>query len=103
MTKNRIALIAIIAAAGVITATPKPQTAVKPQAPLNAEAQLATIKDYCVTCHNDRAKTANVTFENMTPASIAEHPDVYETVSYTHLRAHETPEHLVCSLLLEKK
>ena len=24
-------------------------------------------------------------------------------VSYTHLRAHETPEHLVCSLLLEKK
>src|SRR5665254_15859 len=27
----------------------------------------------------------------------------YETVSYTHLRAHETPEHLVCRLLLEKK
>src|SRR5678815_1972330 len=24
------------------------------------------------------------------------------TVSYTHLRAHETPEHLVCRLLLEK-
>src|SRR5678815_2744516 len=27
----------------------------------------------------------------------------YRTVSYTHLRAHETPEHLVCRLLLEKK
>ena len=25
------------------------------------------------------------------------------TVSYTHLRAHETPEHPVCRLLLEKK
>ena len=24
-------------------------------------------------------------------------------VSYTHLRAHETPEQLVCRLLLEKK
>src|SRR5674536_375850 len=24
-------------------------------------------------------------------------------VSYTHLRAHETPEHLVCRLLLDKK
>src|SRR5674536_388144 len=24
-------------------------------------------------------------------------------VSYTHLRAHETPEHLVCRLLLEQK
>eukprot|EP00658_Telonema_sp_P-2_P010357 TRINITY_DN13907_c0_g1_i3.p1 TRINITY_DN13907_c0_g1~~TRINITY_DN13907_c0_g1_i3.p1 ORF type:complete len:123 (+),score=16.75 TRINITY_DN13907_c0_g1_i3:147-515(+) len=27
----------------------------------------------------------------------------YAPVSYTHLRAHETPEHLVCRLLLEKK
>ena len=26
-----------------------------------------------------------------------------EPVSYTHLRAHETPEHLVCRLLLDKK
>src|SRR5678815_6093202 len=25
----------------------------------------------------------------------------YMPVSYTHLRAHETPEHLVCRLLLE--
>eukprot|EP00658_Telonema_sp_P-2_P041670 TRINITY_DN29838_c0_g1_i2.p1 TRINITY_DN29838_c0_g1~~TRINITY_DN29838_c0_g1_i2.p1 ORF type:complete len:104 (-),score=30.44 TRINITY_DN29838_c0_g1_i2:9-320(-) len=28
---------------------------------------------------------------------------VVYAVSYTHLRAHETPEHLVCRLLLEKK
>eukprot|EP00658_Telonema_sp_P-2_P043319 TRINITY_DN31259_c0_g1_i3.p1 TRINITY_DN31259_c0_g1~~TRINITY_DN31259_c0_g1_i3.p1 ORF type:complete len:481 (+),score=110.15 TRINITY_DN31259_c0_g1_i3:182-1624(+) len=28
---------------------------------------------------------------------------VEKPVSYTHLRAHETPEHLVCRLLLEKK
>eukprot|EP00658_Telonema_sp_P-2_P004948 TRINITY_DN1184_c0_g1_i1.p1 TRINITY_DN1184_c0_g1~~TRINITY_DN1184_c0_g1_i1.p1 ORF type:complete len:300 (-),score=100.31 TRINITY_DN1184_c0_g1_i1:20-919(-) len=28
---------------------------------------------------------------------------VFVPVSYTHLRAHETPEHLVCRLLLEKK
>ena len=26
-----------------------------------------------------------------------------QAVSYTHLRAHETPEHLVCRLLPEKK
>eukprot|EP00658_Telonema_sp_P-2_P047727 TRINITY_DN36326_c0_g1_i2.p1 TRINITY_DN36326_c0_g1~~TRINITY_DN36326_c0_g1_i2.p1 ORF type:complete len:268 (+),score=92.67 TRINITY_DN36326_c0_g1_i2:174-977(+) len=29
--------------------------------------------------------------------------DAMNAVSYTHLRAHETPEHLVCRLLLEKK
>src|SRR5678816_753900 len=27
---------------------------------------------------------------------------ICDPVSYTHLRAHETPEHLVCRLLLEK-
>src|SRR5678815_4765977 len=30
-------------------------------------------------------------------------PSCLLPVSYTHLRAHETPEHLVCRLLLEKK
>ena len=30
-------------------------------------------------------------------------PQPATPVSYTHLRAHETPEHLVCRLLLEKK
>src|SRR5678816_3721593 len=30
-------------------------------------------------------------------------PNEVVAVSYTHLRAHETPEHLVCRHLLEKK
>src|SRR5678816_2730206 len=34
---------------------------------------------------------------------LEEFPDGSYAVSYTHLRAHETPEHLVCRLLLEKK
>ena len=43
--------------------------------------------------------------EEVTP-SVVEQPvreDDLEPVSYTHLRAHETPAHLVCRLLLEKK
>src|SRR5678816_4763508 len=32
-----------------------------------------------------------------------QHRSAKIAVSYTHLRAHETPEHLVCRLLLEKK
>ena len=35
--------------------------------------------------------------------SIGELLTVYEPVSYTHLRAHETVLDLVCRLLLEKK
>ena len=38
----------------------------------------------------------NVPLFNVTDAGVT-------AVSYTHLRAHETPEHLVCRLLLEKK
>ena len=53
--------------------------------------------------------------KNKTSESFVELIDLYATfcdlaeietpdsVSYTHLRAHETPEHLVCRLLLEKK
>eukprot|EP00658_Telonema_sp_P-2_P037458 TRINITY_DN26943_c0_g2_i1.p2 TRINITY_DN26943_c0_g2~~TRINITY_DN26943_c0_g2_i1.p2 ORF type:complete len:177 (-),score=43.49 TRINITY_DN26943_c0_g2_i1:9-539(-) len=37
------------------------------------------------------------------PFSLAEGSCTPRAVSYTHLRAHETPEHLVCRLLLEKK
>eukprot|EP00658_Telonema_sp_P-2_P052233 TRINITY_DN4042_c0_g1_i3.p2 TRINITY_DN4042_c0_g1~~TRINITY_DN4042_c0_g1_i3.p2 ORF type:complete len:106 (+),score=13.02 TRINITY_DN4042_c0_g1_i3:700-1017(+) len=37
------------------------------------------------------------------PSSIETAPASIGAVSYTHLRAHETPEHLVCRLLLEKK
>ena len=39
-------------------------------------------------------------YQNIWDALVAEG---FITVSYTHLRAHETPEHLVCRLLLEKK
>eukprot|EP00658_Telonema_sp_P-2_P069912 TRINITY_DN593_c0_g1_i2.p2 TRINITY_DN593_c0_g1~~TRINITY_DN593_c0_g1_i2.p2 ORF type:complete len:129 (+),score=31.12 TRINITY_DN593_c0_g1_i2:533-919(+) len=35
--------------------------------------------------------------------NLATHREQVDAVSYTHLRAHETPEHLVCRLLLEKK
>src|SRR5674536_288468 len=37
-------------------------------------------------------------YDSIIQEGIEENP-----VSYTHLRAHETPEHLVCRLLLEKK
>eukprot|EP00658_Telonema_sp_P-2_P074745 TRINITY_DN6402_c0_g1_i1.p1 TRINITY_DN6402_c0_g1~~TRINITY_DN6402_c0_g1_i1.p1 ORF type:complete len:258 (-),score=52.27 TRINITY_DN6402_c0_g1_i1:9-782(-) len=38
-----------------------------------------------------------------TRAARLQHSRSSAPVSYTHLRAHETPEHLVCRLLLEKK
>jgi mono/diheme cytochrome c family protein len=82
MKRNPIALIAVISLAvlvsasstGVFSASPAPPT---PQAAA-AETQLATIKQYCVGCHNDRAKTGGVTFEGITTASIGQHAEVFE-------------------------
>ena len=45
-------------------------------------------------------KTAS---ENIEEDEITIDIDEPETVSYTHLRAHETEADLVCRLLLEKK
>ena len=42
-------------------------------------------------------------FEEIVALSGGKGRTAFEAVSYTHLRAHETPEHLVCRLLLEKK
>jgi mono/diheme cytochrome c family protein len=44
----------------------------------NNVAQLATVKQYCATCHNDRMKSAAVSFEGLTPEMIGQHPDVFE-------------------------
>jgi mono/diheme cytochrome c family protein len=82
MTKNPFALIAVAALAGLLTASvPRVFTAAPavaaPQAAA-ADTQLATIKTYCAGCHNDRAKTGGVSFDGITAASVAEHPDLFE-------------------------
>src|SRR5678815_5883092 len=46
---------------------------------------------------------AGILFDEQSGLSSNESALTSLAVSYTHLRAHETPEHLVCRLLLEKK
>src|SRR5687767_16003642 len=59
-------------------------TAAQSQAPVSvasragAEQPLATVKQYCAGCHNDRMKTAGVSFDGVTVESIGEHADVFE-------------------------
>src|SRR5674536_389046 len=47
--------------------------------------------------------TSQSTVSSLWALPLTEAQDRLSSVSYTHLRAHETPEHLVCRLLLEKK
>ena len=54
-----------------------------------------TTKKMAVQCFQDRGSWQSL--------NLAQGALYIITVSYTHLRAHETPEHIVCRLLHEKK
>src|SRR5688572_14859661 len=45
-----------------------------------AAAQQALVDKYCLTCHNDRAKTGGFTLEGLSLANAGAHPDVWEKV-----------------------
>jgi mono/diheme cytochrome c family protein len=77
-----LASVALIASlTSVLTATPgqvsAPQQARAPQAAA-AQGQLATMEQYCVGCHNDRVKTAGVSFQGVTSQSIGQHAELFE-------------------------
>lgn len=80
MTKKFIALFSAIFLTGMIAALAKPvPQATATQAPTSAAAaQLATINEYCVGCHNDKAKTAGVSFEGLKPENIGQRAEVFE-------------------------
>jgi len=51
----------------------------RPSAPGVAEPR-ALLDKYCVTCHNDRVKTANLSLQGLDLAKVAEHAEVWEKV-----------------------
>ena len=65
-------------------ATPAAPRAVPASAPApappaqGAQVPVAALTQYCATCHNDRVKTAGVSFDNVTAASIGQHADLFE-------------------------
>jgi mono/diheme cytochrome c family protein len=72
-----VALVAALSAAGSKDATlsAAQTTAAQSSTPLAPRTLLDT---YCVTCHNQRTKTAGLTFDTMDLAKLPEHADVWE-------------------------
>ncbi|HEY3045207.1 MAG TPA: DUF1592 domain-containing protein, partial [Vicinamibacterales bacterium] len=56
-----------------------PQQAAAPVA-AQKPPERALLDQYCVTCHNQRLKTANITFDTMDLAGLPSHADVWEKV-----------------------
>ena len=70
--KNSIPVIAAIGLVGFYAAPSQSQ------APASADAQLATVKEYCSGCHSDKLKSGGASFEGMTAASVAKNPELFE-------------------------
>src|SRR5215510_42885 len=58
------------------------KTAARPQQSTSASAaaQRALLDQYCVTCHNDKTKRANLTLENLDLTTAGDHPELWEKV-----------------------
>jgi hypothetical protein len=50
------------------------------KAALTPAAERALLDQYCVTCHNDKAKTANFSLQNEDINAVGDHPEVWERV-----------------------
>src|SRR5215475_4550318 len=59
-------------------ASPKPS--VTSATTSSASAQRATLDQYCVTCHNDRLKTSNLSLEKLDLTTAGDHPELWERV-----------------------
>src|SRR4051812_21151430 len=64
---------------GLRAAAAPPQTPA-PASPAAAakSPERALLDQYCVTCHNQRAKTANLTLDTLDLAQLSDHADVWE-------------------------
>src|SRR5213593_1843213 len=51
-----------------------------PAAAAALQKQRALLDQYCVTCHNDRAKTANLSLAELDLATVGDHPELWEKV-----------------------
>ena len=51
-----------------------------PAAGGNRRAHATTVQDYCVGCHNDRARTGGLSLQALDPATAPQHADAWERV-----------------------
>src|SRR5215475_9677392 len=85
-----VALVSGQAGQAARQSNPTPNSQARPQAPASnaksvaaapdATAQRALIDQYCVTCHNAKAKTANLLLDQLDLTHLGDHAEVGEKV-----------------------
>ncbi|HUK35658.1 MAG TPA: DUF1592 domain-containing protein [Vicinamibacterales bacterium] len=67
-------------ACGLVAALLAAPAAAPQPAGESAARHRATLNQYCVTCHNDRLKTSNLSLEKLDLAVAGDHPEIWERV-----------------------
>jgi hypothetical protein len=80
MGKERLLIGLAMALCAMVVHSQTRPPAPGPAAPVTASAQRALLDQYCVTCHNDKLKTANLSLEKLDLATAGDHPELWEKV-----------------------
>jgi len=75
-----VASAAIAVAQNRPAAPAKPAMVARPQSTASATTQRALLDQYCVTCHNDKLKRANLSLEKLDLTTAGDHAEVWEKV-----------------------
>jgi hypothetical protein len=74
-----LGVIGVLSAVALRGQSPAAQAAALPNG-AEAASQRALLDKYCVTCHNDRVKTANLSLQGADLAHVADHAELWEKV-----------------------
>src|SRR6266700_4070292 len=70
-----------VGSGGATKAAPPTSKVVHPQPETRSAAEERALLDrYCVTCHNDKTKTANFSLQNLDLATVGDHAELWEKV-----------------------
>ena len=76
--QTRLFPVLVVGAALILSTSVYPQQTQGVVSP--AASHQAIVTRYCVSCHNDRAKTGGLSLEGLKVASVVDHPEVWEKV-----------------------
>jgi hypothetical protein len=80
MTRRTLAVTALVVAFAETPGTAQRGPATSASTAPTAPAQRALLDQYCVTCHNDRLKTSNLSLEKLDLATVGDHTELWEKV-----------------------
>src|SRR5262245_17156767 len=73
-------LVLLGAAAGHAEGPRSPASPAAASGTFDPTAQQALLNQYCVTCHNSRARVGNLTLDSLDVAAVGAHPEIWEKV-----------------------